>query len=164
MEIWKDIKGYSNYQISTEGRVWKKSTQRYMKPIMNSNGHYQVSLTADNGKYKKEYIHRLMAIAFIPNPKKYPNVHHIDGNKTNNVINNLCWIAQKEHVITHMGTQIKQYSLNMELIAVYDCYEDAAKAIDCNILSLQNYFRQKEKGRTTPFKGFYWERNRSENK
>lgn len=92
-EIWKDIAGYEGlYQISTLGRV--KSLERnvyipayggqnrYLKEtflaILNSSvGYYKITLSK-HSKQKQFWIHRLVAIAFIPNPNNYPVINHID--------------------------------------------------------------------------------------
>lgn len=99
-EIWKDISGYEGmYQVSNFGRV--KSLDRIdaenhfragqiMKQKMTKgpgrgDGYMRVGLR--NGKHQKEYqVHRLVAIAFIPNPKNLPQVNHKDCNPGNNCV------------------------------------------------------------------------------
>lgn len=97
-EIWMDCKGYPNYQISSLGRVWSKKRQIYLKPSKNTSGYLQVSLYTDNGKIKRELIHRLVAIAFLENPNKYPCVNHKDENKENNNITNLEWCSRSYNI------------------------------------------------------------------
>lgn len=92
-EVWKDIKGYPNYQISNLGRVWSKKRQIYLSPNKNQKGYLSVYLYAINGKQKRELIHRLVALAFIDNPNNYPCVNHKDENKNNNTITNLEWCS-----------------------------------------------------------------------
>ncbi len=97
-EIWKDCKGYEGkYQVSNRGRVWSVYKQRVMKPYMG-NGYLKVDLIAKNGKRKKEYVHRLVALAFIDNLNNHPIVNHIDGNKQNNLVENLEWITQQKNM------------------------------------------------------------------
>ena len=97
MEIFKDIKGYPNYQISNYGRIWNKKKQRYVAQNHNNRGYCQVWMYAINGKRKHELVHRLVALAFITNPEKKPEVNHIDRDKTNNSIDNLEWVSHSEN-------------------------------------------------------------------
>ena len=93
MEEWRDIIEYEGlYQISNKGRVKslgnnknRKEKILSLKPI---NGYMRVFLYK-NGKPKPYSVHRLVAIAFIPNPNNYPEVNHIDEDKTNNIVENL---------------------------------------------------------------------------
>lgn len=95
-EIWKDCKGYDGrYQISNLGRVWSVVSQRYLDGTKDRDGYLQVFLTARNGKSKKEFIHRLVALVFLPNPEGLPQVNHIDENKQNNSVENLQWVSIK---------------------------------------------------------------------
>jgi hypothetical protein len=90
VETWKPIEGMPQYEISTFGRV--KSKKRRMEKILNSK-HMQVMLY-DEG-YKMHRIHRLVAQAFIPNPDNLPDVRHIDGDPSNNMVGNLEWFNQQ---------------------------------------------------------------------
>jgi len=90
VETWKEIDGMPNYEISTFGQV--KSKKRRMEKILNSK--YGQVMLYDEG-YKMHRIHRLVAQAFIPNPDSLPDVRHIDGNSSNNVVSNLEWFNQQ---------------------------------------------------------------------
>lgn len=71
-----------------------------MKPHLSNSGYLFVNLAIPsvNGKRtKQEYIHRLVALAFIPNPKNLPQVNHKDRNKRNNSVDNLEWVTQEEN-------------------------------------------------------------------
>ena len=98
-EIFKDCKGYEGkYQVSDQGRVWSVAKQQYLKGSTDKDGYIQVYLTAKNGKSKKEFVHRLVAIAFLPNPE----------DKTDNSISNLCWTTEKEN--SNHGTRNERIS------------------------------------------------------
>lgn len=58
-------------------------------------GHKSIRYVDNDGKYHEEYIHRLVAKNFIPNPHNYPNVLHYDDNPDNNRVDNLRWGTQK---------------------------------------------------------------------
>ena len=108
-EIWKDIKGYEGlYQVSNFGNV--KSLDRY---IINKNGdkqyfpgkylnqgisdNYLKVILSKNNKQRTFRVHILVARTFIPNPENKPEVNHIDGNKSNNRVDNLEWNTRSEN-------------------------------------------------------------------
>lgn len=99
-EQWLPIEGYEDlYQVSNLGRVKslgndKTRKERILKPFTNKQGYQQVSLCKD-GKVKILYVHRLVAMAFIPNTNNYAEVNHIDENPSNNHISNLEWCDRK---------------------------------------------------------------------
>lgn len=90
MEIWKDVEGYPNYQVSNMGRVksLKFGKERILKSGKNKWGYVLVALCKD-GKQKTFKVHRLVASAFIPNPNNLSQINHIDEDKTNNRVDNL---------------------------------------------------------------------------
>ena len=87
-EVWKDIPNTKS-QVSNKGRIC--SPFRVMKPSANKQGYRRVTLTYNDGRKKSEYVHRLVAIAFIENLNNYPQVNHKDENKDNNAYDNLEW-------------------------------------------------------------------------
>ena len=97
MENWKEIKSYPNYLISNEGRVYSCKRSIFLKPRKNRDGYFYVGLYK-NGVCKMHKIHRLVSLAFIPNPENKRTVNHIDGIKINNFDSNLEWCSQKENV------------------------------------------------------------------
>ena len=111
-EYWSDILNYEGYyQVSNHGNVRSLDriiTQqngrkqlvegRVLKPYLTNKGYFKVHLSRD-GKRKSRSIHRLVAIAFLPNPFQKPQVNHINGCKTNNNLCNLEWNTQSEQQI-----------------------------------------------------------------
>ena len=97
MEIYKYIIGTKcNYSVSNLGNV--KSLRFNKEKILSQgynpeNGYYSVAI---NGK--TSYVHRLVALTFIPNPKNKPVVNHINGIKNDNRVENLEWNTQKENI------------------------------------------------------------------
>lgn len=101
-EVWKNIKGFEgSYQVSNygnvrgidrilkDGRFWKGRT---LKPGSNGKGYLYVHFNLNGKNY---LIHRLVAEAFLPNPNNYPEVNHIDEDKSNNKVDNLEWCDHK---------------------------------------------------------------------
>lgn len=103
-EEWKEISGLdSKYFISSEGRVLSLCLDGYklLRPFICGDGYYYVDLRK-NGKDHKSLVHRLVAEAFIDNPKSKPIVHHKDTNRKNNKVSNLQWVTDTEHTAIHL--------------------------------------------------------------
>lgn len=109
-EVWTPVPGYEGmYDISTIGRARSYLVQSgfnkdkrlkepiIMKPQTHRLGYLYVTLRKD-GKDHKGYIHNLMGKAFIPNPDNKPEVNHIDGVKTHNILSNLEWNTRAENM------------------------------------------------------------------
>ena len=111
IEEWKDIKGYNGaYRVSNYGRVLSvgrivrkggktgemKTKDMFLSQRADFKGYMRVYLK-DKGKTRFIAVHRLVALAFIPNPLNKPQVNHIDGNKTNNLVSNLEWCTNGEN-------------------------------------------------------------------
>ena len=95
-EIWKDIPNYENlYQVSNIGNIRTKKTLKNRR-IAYTHGYPSIILRKNN-KYRNLTIHRLVAQAFIPNPNNYNVVNHINGDKTDNRIENLEWCTHKHN-------------------------------------------------------------------
>lgn len=91
-EIWKDVVGFSNYEVSDQGRVRNKTTKQ-IRSFSYNHGYPQVDLYPGQ---KTRTIHRLVADAFLG---EHPGmqVNHIDGDKNNNCLSNLEWCTSSEN-------------------------------------------------------------------
>lgn len=104
-EEWKDIKGYEGlYQVSNLGRIYSCRYDRIRKP--SGNKYLHVVLCTNNNP-KSMLIHRLVAEAFISNPGNKPQINHIDGDTTNNMVDNLEWVTAQEN-INHAYKQLNK--------------------------------------------------------
>lgn len=132
-EEWKMIPGYEGlYMVSNIGRV--KSLRKHVIMVQRYDryGYKRVGLRNKDG-LKTFSVHRLVAMAFIPNPDNLPQVNHKDEDKTNNCVDNLEWCTQEYNnnygsrpnqlSLTHLngyGSKIVlQYTLDGELHAEY---------------------------------------------
>lgn len=121
----KNIPGFEDYAVSKSGEVFRISYSdsgnrgKYklphkLTPKLDKYGYYKVTLSV-NRKLTYRTIHRIVAETFIPNPNNLPQVNHIDGNKTNNRVENLEWVTPRENTLhahssgLHKGVRTKVY-------------------------------------------------------
>lgn len=105
LEEWATLPRCDDYLISQTGRILshKRGMWNELTPYEGKNGYLYINLRIDMMTVR-EYIHRLVAETFIPNPENKPAVNHIDGNKLNNDVNNLEWVTYKENAIHALRT------------------------------------------------------------
>lgn len=104
VEVWKDIEGYEGrYQISNLGNVkslqygGRKGIVKNLVPKVSNSGRLWVELMKNGGK-KQFLIHRLVGMAFIPNPDNLPQINHLDENPKNNRVDNLEWCTAEYNI------------------------------------------------------------------
>ncbi len=95
--MWKIIKGYNNYILSSDGIVFNLKSLIFIKQCINAQGYYQFKMYNNHGKLKSVTMHRILALTFIDNQLNKPCVDHIDNIKTNNNLTNLRWSTKKEN-------------------------------------------------------------------
>ena len=106
-EVWADIKNYEGlYQVSNFGKVKNFKTDKILS-LRNKRGYLLVALSKDKRK-KTHQVHRLVAIAFLPNTESKPTVNHLDENKSNNFVGNLEWATWQENA--NHGTRSERVS------------------------------------------------------
>ena len=159
-EIWKDIEGYEGkYEVSNLGRVRSldytimqpNAHDRHLQPITykgkmikpheQNSGYLQIGLRDENGK-RQFLVHRLVAVAFIPNPDNLPDINHKDENRHNNHADNLEWCTKKYNVNygnarqhlsdTHrnhpnLSMPVEQLSKNGEVLKEYQSANEASR-------------------------------------
>lgn len=168
-EIWKTIEDYPNYMVSNMGRVkainWhREGKEKEMKPYTTYKGYLRLRLTK-NGKSKQFQIHRLVAEAFIPNPDNKPQIDHINTDKTDNRVENLRWVTNKENCNNPISKQnyskgnkgkksvsILQFTKDGEFVRKWNSMSDAEQELGIRRLSeyCSNKYGRKSAG------GYIW--------
>ena len=115
MEIYKDIDGYNGvYQVSNYGNVktnnyYNRGETHILTPAIDRWGYARVTLSKNKSK-RKYSVHRLVAMAFIPNPNNLPQINHINENKQDNRVENLEWCDAMYN--NNYGTKTKKNKPN----------------------------------------------------
>lgn len=106
---WKPVVGFENlYEVSSNGDIrsldrWVRYGHglrlirgRILKQTVNTHGYYRVAL-GEKQRFRTKEVHRIVAVAFVPNPLRKGCVNHKDGRKTNNMVSNLEWVTHSEN-------------------------------------------------------------------
>lgn len=160
-EIWAEIAD-TNYLASNLGRIRSIKTNNILNGSITERGYIVCSIRV-NGKTLNKQIHDLVYFAFHPETKKKDDyvINHIDGNKSNNKLNNLEYVKNSENII-HGKYRLKnnsvkkcyQYDLNGNLIAEYPSMTKAAKAVMGDVSGIS----QACSGLIYEYKGFIWKK------
>lgn len=99
-EIWKPVVGYEGlYEVSNLGRIKSINLYAHKEPVILStsqrkDGYLNIHLSKNN-ICKTYTVHRVVALAFIPNPNNLEMINHKDENRANNRVENLEWCSRK---------------------------------------------------------------------
>lgn len=125
-EKWLPVVGYEDlYMVSNYGRIYSIPNDNKVGGILkhhvdNKSGYHFIILSKNHKKFNTS-VHRLVAIAFIPNPDNKPTVNHIDGNKDNNNVDNLEWATYKEQLMHsfRIGIRCRQCNVERKCVLIY---------------------------------------------
>ena len=152
-----DIPGYEGlYSITKDGQVWSHKRQRFLTPYGRPGDYKTVSLQKD-GKGKCLYIHRLVALTYVPNPNNYTEVNHIDEDKDHNWWTNLEWCDRKYNNNygnrTQRAAKAKRQAVYcVELDKTFSSIGEAAKETKVNALGISPCC----KGKQQTCGGYHW--------
>lgn len=162
------IKGYSNYLITPEGKIYSKNSEKYLNPSKNGTGYLIIDLHADeydeskdvslytqkrSAKRKKFRMHVLVAMCFIPNPNNNPQVNHKNKNRTDNRVENLEWVTSQKNIEHSHNKQIFQYTRNLDFVAEYKSLQEASEHIGTSYKNISSAVR---KGYPHTAVNFHW--------
>lgn len=143
---YKQIEGYENYYVSKMGEVYNARTNKFLTGSPNPKGHYQVGLIAESGGKQKQFlVHRLVALYFLDNPENKAQVNHINGIKTDNKLENLEWVSNKENSIHRHKTGLQdrhnKKTIWIRIIATGEelCLRDASGKLKFPYTSFWHY-------------------------
>lgn len=149
IEIFKDIEGYEDYQISNLGNVksLRFGKEKILKPVKDGKKYLCVVLYKQ-GKHKMCKVHRLVAQAFIPNPNNYQQVNHKDEDKTNNQVNNLEWCDCQYNIDYSQSKQV----MCVETGKIYTSLSEVYRQLGFS----QGYISLACNGKHKTAYGFHW--------
>lgn len=119
-EVWKQYLD-TQYEVSNLGNVRNKKTKAVLSQEDTGNGYLCVGLQIDKGVYKKTRVHRMVAMAFLEfqRTEERNEVDHINGNKSDNSVDNLRWCTHKENMnnpvtVRKIRRGVKRYRLQLQ--------------------------------------------------
>lgn len=150
----------THYYITPDGKCFNSKTGKYLKGQVTQTGAYlSYMITLPDGKKKRFFAHRLVALNYIPNPDNKPAVNHIDGNKMNNTIDNLEWCTHEENQQHALKLELRKFNhvfcFNKEKILVAE-YKNISEAAYATGLSKSTIARELKKNPKSLSGGFYW--------
>ncbi|WP_241287540.1 HNH endonuclease signature motif containing protein [Chryseobacterium indologenes] len=122
----EQLKIYSAYLVDRHGNIFYSRSGKMLKMFKDRYGYWRVNVTVSGKSYQK-LVHRIIAIAFIPNPMNKQQVNHKNGIKTDNRVENLEWVTNSEnrkHAVEnklHKHQKIAVYK-NKKLIGVFNSF------------------------------------------
>lgn len=153
-EKFQQIPEFSNYKIARDSTIqsYFNSVPVPIKSLRNEKGYMNTKITSDKGIPTNMYVHRLVALTYIPNPDNLPEVHHIDGNTEHNHVENLKWVTKEENCRERRrrksldqcdlnGNFIREFKSAAEAISVLNLQITEEKILECaerNKLDSQN--------------------------
>lgn len=159
---WRDVIGFEGfYKVSSDGRIKSVRNKRLLKVKKNiSHGYMEIEFNI-NGKATYHRVHRLVAMAFLPNPNNLLYVNHKDGVKDNNKVENLEWISATDNnlhaLATGLATTIrKRYTVyNKKESIVVTSQNELVELIGYSKAQILYYIKTKSPLKKGNYKGYF---------
>lgn len=126
MEMWRTIYEFPKYDISSSGRCMNAWTGKILTPQIQAET-YIVYLLFHNGLRYERQAARLVATAFIRDPRPGEIVRHKDGDISNNYLENLEWVTRRDQALDYKRKGDYQYILVEEMGAVFKSYRELGR-------------------------------------
>ena len=120
--MWKTIDDYPSYKVSDSGVVIN-AYGKVMAQQPNYKGYLRVYLVYNKVR-KQQFVHRLVAKAFVPNPNNLPQINHKDGHPENNHSSNLEWCDNTYNQRYSHAIKVNQYSPDGVFIKQWNALSD----------------------------------------
>lgn len=165
-EIWCKIKNLTRYEVSSFGKIKSLvyNDPKILKPLITKKGYHRLAIWFDNSISQKRIgIHRLVAIAYIPNPFNLREVNHKDLDKSNNHYKNLEWVDSKGNMqhwadntdFSKRWVTVYCFNSNKKFIKKYKGIRNICLELNISHQSIQQSLRIGVKA-----KGYYFSRSR----
>lgn len=161
--MWKEVAVNPKYEVNENGEVRHRERKQILRGKIDRYGYKVITMSSgDRKKPQSVTAHRLVAMAFIPNPDNLPSVNHKDEDKLNNRVENLEWCDNLYNTRYGTGQQRSRDARKRPVEAVrdgvvvqrYNCVGDAAEALGVSPSSIKDVLRKKRWHKSC--RGFEW--------
>lgn len=153
MEVFKLVNWNNNYLVTSYGRMFKK-----VNGIFIESNYYKTRwgyLEVYTSKEITKFVHRIVALHFLENPRKLNEINHIDGNKLNNHYDNLEWCTHQENVIHAFRNGLNKHSessgvpkrqvICVQTKEIFESISEASRVKNVNVESISRALKLKLK-------------------